>query len=200
MGEGDMKYLVAFCFVAMMSTFEARAEIQDCSKALIKATLNSSGTEITNLSLAYQLTENAYNEAKRDFGSGGSGEIYGIPVSGNLSYSDFRNEVKQRAESLKIDRFEFRSYAYATSGLHPFSLEAYKKCLLANGGLDLVAGQGGADSYVIWLVFSPPTNVDPKLKGRVVSTQNVSSSSVAILKGEIANRPFHVKISEQISF
>jgi hypothetical protein len=68
--------LLILCAAAMCFAGQARAE--DCDVRLFKSTVQYQSDEITNLSLAWTLTEGAYNLAKREMG--GSAIIYGVPV------------------------------------------------------------------------------------------------------------------------
>ena len=67
----------------------------DCSKALIPAITSVNHDEVTNLSLAWNMSESAYDQAKQQFGA--SAVIYGIPISG--SYDDFRQSIRTKAET-----------------------------------------------------------------------------------------------------
>jgi hypothetical protein len=186
--------LCIISLVGLVWSFEAKAQVQDCTKALVKATVVSNTLDITNLSIAWSLSEDAYNEAKTN--AGASAVIYGVPMGAN--YGEFRRNIQTRAESLNIQKFQLRANAYATSGIDQNSLDAYKSCLLSNGGLAVVAGAMGTNSYVIWIVYYPPINGRPNLTGRVSSTQNLSSSSAQLLRSEVKRTSFGLVDSQFI--
>ena len=62
------------------------AQFEDCSRTLIPSTVNLQLNEVEKLSLAWSLSEGAYNQAKKD--AGASATIYGVPYSAN--YGEFR--------------------------------------------------------------------------------------------------------------
>lgn len=188
-----MKRLWIGLLIGLALPFQAKAEVQDCSKALVPATVVSNTIEITNLSIAWSLSREAYEEAKK--GGGISTKIFGVPVGAN--YEDFRHNVQSEAEKLNIQNFALRAIAFATSGIDTNSLEAYKACLLKNGGISVVAGAMGVDSYVVWVIYNAGAVPNPNTRGHVVSTGNLLSKSDNLLRKEISHTDFTRNVDAQ---
>jgi hypothetical protein len=108
-----MKRILIMAAVAHLISTPTYGQVQDCSAALVRATTQSTHQEITDLAIAWSISENVYNEEKAK--AGVNAVIKGIPMGAN--YNQFRQNVRQRAESLGITNFEQRSAAYASSGL-----------------------------------------------------------------------------------
>jgi hypothetical protein len=156
---------------------------------LYQHTKNYSFNEVTNLSIAWSLSEEAYKTATT--GMATSAVIYGVPVGTN--YSDFRSNITKRAESLKLDNFEHRAIAYATSGLDANGLGAYKACLLQEGGMELVAAQIGKSSYQISLVYNPVVT-GQRLPWKPGDFHNLTLQSAKMLASKIAAIPAGYRI------
>ncbi len=167
----------------------------DCSQALIPARVDISYDDVTDLSLAWNMSESAYDQAKQQFGA--SAVIYGVPISAN--YDDFHQSIRTKAESLGINNFEQRSFAYATSALTAQNLQAYRDCLMLSAGLFLVAGARGTGSCQIWLSYSPPVNVGPNLVGKVLNSNNVEPVSLQTVSRQITSMHFHDKVDSQFA-
>jgi hypothetical protein len=174
---------LATSFALCLTTTQSFSQNQDCSKALIVATDTASSSITTQLSLAYSISEGEWAEAKRN--AAGNAVIYGVPVG--ASYSDYKSNVRQRAESFHLDRFEQRSFAYATSGLNEASLAAYKACLqTSEKGFNLVAGDMSDETYRIYLVNAPVPGLNSSISGTVQNPINVAAESLAFLKRSVS--------------
>jgi hypothetical protein len=187
-------FLTGIAFL-LAYTLTALAQTADCSKALIPKTTDIRYDEVTNLSLAWNMSEGAYNEAKQQFGA--NAVIYGVPIGAN--YGEFRRNTYNKVQSLHVQDFEKRAYAYATSALPPESLDAYKSCLLSLGGLSLVAGKSGSTSYTMWVVYFPPLDARANLTGKVVSSNNITQSNLQTVTSEIARRSFSQRVDLQLT-
>ena len=174
--------LMAASGILCLLTTPGLCETQDCSKALIVATTDIRSSVATQLSAAYNMSEGEWTQ--RQTSAGASATIYGVPYS--ASYADFKSNVRQRAEAFHLDRFEQRSYAYATSGLNDASLDAYKACLRsAQRGFDLFAGDTSEDTYRIHLVNAPVPGLDPHIVGALENPINVAEDSLSYLRQSV---------------
>lgn len=189
-----MRIVLGVCFLLGVVPV-AVAQNPDCSKALVRATVSSNNLDVSNLALAWSLSEEAYNQAKT--GVGASGYIYGQPASAN--YDQFRSNLNKKKEELAVADFELHSAAYATSGLDSTSLEAYRSCLLSSGGLSLVAGRFGSNSYQIWVVYNPGINSSERLNGRVSSLRNATQDSGQPVVNAIAATNFSGRVDRQFT-
>lgn len=176
----------------LLGTSTSDAELRDCSAALIPTTTTMAGSELQQLSLAWQLTENAYNEAKKD--ASGNATIYGVPVGAN--YGEFKKNVRRRSEELRIERFEHRSFAYATTGLSKESLEAYRSCLASQGGTALVVEQVGDTAYLLWLTHDPGFDPKSTLRGEVSAKINIESGDATALNERLKKHNFANKLDD----
>jgi hypothetical protein len=157
---------------------------EDCSRALIVAQTRFSSDEIKQLSSAYNLSEYEYNKHKQDYGI--NVVIYGIPIGAN--YNDFKESIRRKAESLRIDNFERRSIAYATSGLDANSLRAYQSCLVTRGGLSVVVKELASSFYVLSVIHRPLADV-PNLRGRA-ATRNINADDEQRLIADLSQKTF----------
>jgi hypothetical protein len=178
------KFIVAICTFGLCTS--AYAVSQDCTRTLIPEQVGYVSDEVRKLSLAWSLSEGDYNEAKQN--AGASANIYGVPVGAN--YGDFKQNVKTRAEQLHIDNFEKRAIAYSTTSLTEENRKIFAACVASNGGLDVEAGQIGADNYLISIYYQPPLGFSGPARGRVGGTRrnaprNVQPGSLNELKREI---------------
>jgi hypothetical protein len=181
-------FATAIVLVLTMMTSSV-AQPMDCTKALIPATTNITYDQITNFSLAYTLTESAYNQAKQQFGA--NAVVYGIPLG--ASYGSYHSNAEQRAKSLHIQNFQQLAYSYATSGINSEGLEAYKACLLQFGGLQLVAGKPGSNHYAIWLMWVPPLNARAGLTGQA-SARNVTQADFQSYSNQVKQVNFGQRV------
>jgi hypothetical protein len=169
--------------VVCLLTTAATCQTQDCSKALVIAYTGESSSVTSQLSAAYHMSESEWKQ--RRAGGSANAEIYGIPMGAR--YSDFRNNVRQRAEDFHLERFEQRSYSYATSGLNNESLQAYKACLQTVAkGVYLLAGDISPESYNILLTNEPYSNLDKTIVGSIGNPINISDASLAYLKQQVS--------------
>src|ERR1700681_3520227 len=99
-----LKFLTAVA-VLVSTTGSLLAQTTDCTRTLIPATMDVRFDEMINLSLAWSLSEGAWNEARQKFGA--SAVVYGVPISAN--YGDYKKNVKTRAEQLQLQNFEKRA-------------------------------------------------------------------------------------------
>lgn len=187
------KFLVCV-LVACSAPMVALAQQQDCSQALITATVNQRYDEVTNLAIAWQMSEQDYNEHKQNVGV--TVPIKGVPVS--ASYGEFRRNISQKAQSYNLTDFEKRAYSYATSGLNGTSLEAYKTCILHQGGLHVFAGNRGKNSVGLWIEYLASADQTEGLRGTLLGSENVLASSRRDLERVIADTTFWRADFEQI--
>lgn len=173
-------------FIMLLVTAgSAWAQSPDCTRTLIPATVDVRYNETINLSIAWNLSERDYNEAKQKFGA--NAVIYGVPVG--ASYADFRKNIKTKAEEFRLQNFEQRSLAYATSALNDADVKVYRACVASQGGLALVDNQNGQDHYIVSLEYIAfPDQNDPL--GRLATASNLTRESVADLKRDIDGRKF----------
>jgi hypothetical protein len=153
--------------------------------ALVPKTTSVSYEEVTNYALAYSLSEDAWGLAKEKFGA--SAVVYGVPVG--VDRRTYHDDAKQKAEELKIQDFDQRAFAYATSALDPTGLEAYKACLLTLGGLQLLAAKGGTSYYSIWVLFVPTSNTASSIRGEA-SAKNITEADEARLRKQVEQAHF----------
>ena len=158
----------------------------DCSRALIPRIEQLDSREVVNLSVAWNLSEAAYNKAKQEMGL--NVVIKGVPVGAN--YGEFKSNIRKRAEALKLDRFEQRSLSYLTSSLSPESRDAYKACLAALSGMSLVVETIGKAHYIVSLKHVHGVNQSRPLSGRLASSTNLKPDIERRLRDEFRRMRF----------
>jgi hypothetical protein len=99
------RYLILAAIIIGAST-PARSQphdhLKDCTRALIPAKVDIKRSKLQNLSLAWNTSENDYNEAKGN--AAADFKIYGVPVG--LKYNDFRTNIKSRLEGFELNKFK----------------------------------------------------------------------------------------------
>jgi hypothetical protein len=180
--------LVLLALAGVRSTLLA-----DCPLPIHTTTLTTADAK--SLSLAYAMTEKQYEESKK--GGGAKLAIPGIEVSGN--YDEFRKNVRERAESLGIQRFEQHYLAYATSGLDDTGLQAYKACLESQEGLYLVDERNSDSSYTLSLLYRALPVVIPGLKAQLGTPVNVRADNLDDLKAQIAAADFSTSVRLELT-
>jgi hypothetical protein len=177
-------------------TLPASAADEDCSRALVVSTTTSSSRVISQLSMAWHVSEEAWKTAKTE--GGVDAVIQGVPVLG--SYREFREEIRKRAESYRLESFDERSYAYATSGLDKYALEAYKICINRKSeGLFVFAGERSAGTIEIYIYNLPGIDVRQDIKGELPVKINLSRSSAEYLAKELAHSYIHQKWDKRLT-
>jgi hypothetical protein len=157
---------------------------EDCSKALVLTSTTYLLDETTLLSVAWNLSEEQYNEAKSKAGL--NVVIYDVPVG--ASYSDFRQNILKKAQSYKLEDFEKRSIAYATRSLDANGLAAYKACLVGNHVPTLVVEEIGTNNYRLYFVYDPAPGAG-SFKWNLGIVDNLANASARDLKSLIASLP-----------
>lgn len=184
--------LIVAAFILSQST---SVFAEDCSKALIPETTTISYDQVTSYSLAYSLSESAWQEAQQRFGA--SAIVYGIPLG--ASYSSYHTNAEQKAQSLNIQDFQHLAYAYATSGINYESLKAYKDCLLRNGGLQLVAGKPVGASYTVWIIYFPSENARRHLTGQITAHKNLVQGDYESLQSQVKQLDFGQRVDYAVT-
>jgi hypothetical protein len=182
-------FVLVFTALVLVSSGGAQAQTTDCIATLIPRTIRLSFSEITNLSLAWQMSESAFNKAKDDYGA--SAVIYGVPVSGN--YNKYREDAKQKAEQPGYSKFEERAYAYATSELDQTNFDIFRECLASQNGWGITLRQRASGFYKLFITNSPGINVQPNLRAKVVRSNNISQLDINSLTRQLAGRNFSRK-------
>jgi hypothetical protein len=154
---------------------------EDCSRTLIPATTDTKYNELQNLSLAWNLSEKSYKEAKTN--AGGQATIYGIPMGAD--YEQFHKNIDEKAQSYNLKNFKQRSLAYATSALTEENVKIYRDCVASFGGLALVVKELGKNNYVISWKYMPFPDAKV-LRGHLGRTSNVQPADVKQLRKEIS--------------
>ena len=126
-----------------------------CADALVIASYNKFTTGHEDSRLASFISENTYDEIKKNIGA--DGDVFGVKLGG--SYEDFQTRVKQmtssQAESLTVDQ----AYNLMWTGLDSNSVNAYQSCLNANvltaGGMHLYVKTATDDDITIVARYVP---------------------------------------------
>jgi hypothetical protein len=189
-GGNDMKRNHKFqtiLAIAILTSISIDAKALDCKDTLLPRSVGYVSSDITRLSLAYQLDDSAYYKARQD--AQATGYIYGVPVSG--SWQDYHEEAKRRAEALKVDRFEEYSVAYSTSGLTEDNLRILQACLAGENGWNLALERQGNGVYLVSIVNRRGPDAAPNLKGNVLnSSTNLAEADVNSLREDLGSRDF----------
>lgn len=173
----------------------AGAAVAECKLESAKYSNEYRFDEITQLSLAWTITKSDYDTATMDIT--GEAVLYGVPVGG--SYGDFRENIKREAQTLGLENFEKRAVAYATSGLDAVGLDAYRDCLLHEGGMEVSAKVIGSESYTISLIYvSRPTDAKD-LTWKLSDGTNIKDADKARL-GEEIGRIQNSAVQKEFSF
>jgi hypothetical protein len=180
----DMKFFCAAILLAPM-LYTSCAHAEDCSRALIPDTTSENSASVQNLSIAWNMSEYSYNEARSKFGA--SAVIYGVPVG--INYSEFRKNIQNIAQKYNYQNFEQRSFSYATSSLGTNSRDAYIACLANSGGLVVYAKAITNSYYVVAVKYAP--RVDQLLlDGSLQSISNIQTGDSSIIGAEIGRMTF----------
>ncbi len=124
------------------------AQGQDCSKALIQDTYQTTSTNHQLFSLALSVDSRSYEEIKQK--AGANAIIYGIPMGGN--YDEFRKNVKDTSEHFEEHLDLDQATNVAWTGLSRFGAGAYRDCLVASQtglSLQLTAATETEVSFVL---------------------------------------------------
>jgi len=118
---------LALCITAIPCA--TAQDISQCNASLYKSTEYVRDNEAARLSWAYTMSRNSFDEVKHDVQSGVTVPIKGIPVSGNLDYSDFHSSAERDFKQANSDYSFDRARAYLKSYLSSESASSYAKCL-----------------------------------------------------------------------
>lgn len=174
------------CFTVFALSSGPALSAEDCSKSLVRTEVISSSSEVSLLSLAWSLSEDAYQEERTEAGTKGS--AWSGLFEGSANYGEFRSKLSRRAQELGIHNFTDRALSYATSALGPAGLDAYKSCLTSNetGQIDVIVEQIGQDTYTVSVMFAPPAISMAGSRGRLVRSGNISDAESEHLNGELS--------------
>ncbi len=107
------------------------------------------------LAIIYSIDRENFEERKREFGSGLTMPVEGIPISGYANYNDFdaaRQRMSSRfAYSLDLEHSE----SYLRQFVAPETLEAVKLCIANTFGLHAVLDRVQGESVLISLHWKP---------------------------------------------
>lgn len=182
---------VAVCFICCISAIPALAE-QDCSKALVVATMYDQTLSVKNLALAYTLSEQSYEEAKAR--AGVNAVIYGIPVS--ASYDQYHQAAQSKATELHLSNFEQWAETYVTTGLNAASRDAYIACVQANSsGFAFYTKSISKQYFIVRVEYAAGPDARP-LRGKLANTANIKQSDASSLNEIVTNTVFENKVGQ----
>jgi hypothetical protein len=154
---------------------------EECSIDPFRASIAATRNDTTRLSIAWHISEMDYNRSRMS--GDAAATILGVPVG--VSYREFRENIRRQASSLRLENFEQRSLAYATSGIDATGLAAYQSCLAARGGFHITLLSQSVDSYRVQLLWLPPVGTT-SVSWRVLSHSNLSEGSLEALRATVS--------------
>ena len=167
----------------LLASSPALAQSEDCTRTLIPATTKLVDNTLQKLSLAWSMSSDDYNEARKD--ASGSGVIYDVPVGAD--YKEFQKNVQKKAEELHLENFQMRALAYATSALSAENRYIFGMCEASKGGLYVASGKMGTDNYQISIYYKPAIDVFD-IRGHVGGSSNIEATSLGFLSEKSLQR------------
>jgi hypothetical protein len=182
-----------FWFCPAHAEEQDHAQVQDCSRAFLKAKTKINSDIVSSLAMALTLLEESWNEVQKEPHFGGS--ILGIPAGDH--YEEFQQNIQDMAKQYGLQNFARRSFATATIGLNQESFEAYKTCLWSKEEeLELVARTLDSDNYQL-KIFYRPKKLGAALKAEIISIGNMTAESADALRQLIKNAKFGIEPVDQ---
>ncbi|MGB7286921.1 MAG: hypothetical protein WBC71_08320, partial [Salaquimonas sp.] len=135
---------------------------ESCSDALIIDNIEYSSDISVELSALSLVQEGQFNTAKKNFGSDGKGNIYGVPVDISTTFKSFNESRKERLKKHEFKYSEKRALSYVSRKLSPNAVTAYVACLEANSrtvgsGFHAFVREADEDFVQVDLMWAPPT-------------------------------------------
>jgi hypothetical protein len=135
-----------------------------CDGALVLSTYSSFSTDHLDYRLATLVTENNYDEIKRDAGL--NAVIYGVPVG--ASYSDYQKSVHDKLSSYQSSLSHDQAINILWTGLDAGANGRYKDCLdnqILNGrGLHIAVQFATASDITLLASWNPQGNDPPLIR------------------------------------
>ncbi len=156
-----MKIRMAIVVMANFIVWGTSASaIEECNNALIVEHYDYKGEISTEIAASSLVNESQFDEIKRNFSAGGSGVIYGIPVSADTSYEkyDAARKSRQVEESLNFDQES--AISWSSRRLGDNALTAYNKCLEVatrrDHGIQMWIEEERGSEITVVIFWSPP--------------------------------------------
>lgn len=145
--------------LACVASTAAAQQEDTCADALVVSTYNKVDMSNTDYRLAWQVSEKAYDQVKKD--AGVNAIIYGVPVAAN--YSDFQKSIREKSSNYSSSFSQFQASNVQWTGLDPNSASAYSECIkskrFSREGLHLAVKSATKDEVTVWIKWSPRGSV-----------------------------------------
>lgn len=146
--------LVAIALMCCAGSAAAQQE-DTCADALVMSTYSKIDMSNTDYRLAWQVSEKAYDQVKKD--AGVNAIIYGVPVG--ASYGDFQKSIREKSSNYSSSFSQFQASNVQWTGLDPNSANAYSECIrskrFSRDGIHLAVKSATKDEVTVWIKWSP---------------------------------------------
>ena len=111
--------------------------------------------------------------------------VLGIPITGDMKYSDFDTQRNSRIENYRFEGSSEFISAYVSQKISAYSSDNYQKCLMTNAvGISPFVKEYSGDTFVITVVFH--TLDEPPAHKRKIVIQSTKNADLAIGKSSTA--------------
>ena len=157
-----MSLKTAIFVVALITTVSISSQShaqQDCSKALILNTNTGIFTLRSQIAQSVLLQQSEFEKWKKDIIGTGSAYVKGVPITADLSYSEFRQRNSNYLKSMNLEISLDVAKSWLVQEFSENALRAYIECLRLNssrsGGFTAFVHKADSDKVLVTFGWHP---------------------------------------------